>query len=187
MARLILASRSPQRTAILDQLGVEHVVAPTDAGELEAGDPLEVAAENARRKARAAIGRTDPAATVLGVDTVVALHGRILPKPGNEARARDWLDALSGARHRVIGGLCVIDDAGGERSAVSVTEVTFRALSPELVDWYLASGEWRERAGGYAIQGRGAALVQRIEGDYLNVVGLPVPSLLELLPELLGG
>jgi septum formation protein len=117
---------------------------------------------------------------VLGADTVVALGGRILDKPADTEQAREWLEGLSGRTHQVVGGLCVVDDEG-ERSALAVTEVDFRPLSPEMVSWYLATEEWRDRAGGYAIQGRGAALVQGIRGDYLNVVGLPVATFLDLV------
>jgi septum formation protein len=149
--------------------------------ERDQGGPPEVARENARRKARAVAGDQ-----VLGADTVVELDGRILPKPRDAAQARDWLEALSGRTHRVVGGLCVID-GHGERDAVEVTEVAFRTLQRGEVEWYLGTGEWEGKAGGYAIQGAGAALVARIDGDYTNVVGLSVPALLRLLPGLLAG
>jgi septum formation protein len=123
---------------------------------------------------------------VLGVDTVVALEDRIYGKPRDADEARDTLLALSGRSHTVLGGICLIEP-DRPRTALVRTVVEFRKLSAELIDWYLRSGEWRERAGGYAIQGRGAALVLRIEGDYLNVVGLPLATLLELAPWLLGG
>ncbi len=151
--------------------------------ELESGPPRQVAAVNARRKA-AAIAGGCAAAPVLGVDTVVALGGRIYGKPVDAAAARATLAALSGRRHAVISGVCLISGAA-ERTALATTIVEFRELEEELIDWYLGTGEWAGRAGGYAIQGRGAALVTRIEGDYLNVVGLPVASLLALAPELL--
>jgi septum formation protein len=147
------------------------------------GPPLDVALENAYRKAAAVAAQAGEAA-VLGVDTVVAVGTRIYGKPRDAEHARATLEALSGRRHTVISGVCVID-AGGIRSAPATTTVAFRARDPRLLDWYVASGEWRERAGGYAIQGRGAALVEAIEGDYFNVVGLPVPTLLDLMPHLL--
>jgi septum formation protein len=179
--RLILASRSPQRRAILEQLGVPFEVVVPDVVEIEVGDPTELALENARRKALAVGGEL-----VLGVDTVVALDGRIYGKPASKTEARDTLRALSGRVHTVISGVCV--RRGGASLAESAeTQVRFRELGQALLDWYLASGEWQERAGGYAIQGRGAALVGGIEGDYSNVVGLPVPTLLGLLPGLLAG
>ena len=122
---------------------------------------------------------------MLGADTIVCADGRIYGKPSDEDAARSTLRALSGRRHVVIGGVCLIE-RGRPRTAAARTEVEFRALGPELIEWYLGSGEWRERAGGYAIQGRGAGLVTRIDGDYLNVVGLPVAALIELAPWLLG-
>jgi septum formation protein len=164
---------------------VAFEVVPAGVQEASAGEPEGVARDNAARKARAVAERMGEDAVVVGVDTVVALGQRILPKPADGAEARRWLEALSDCVHRVVGGLWVIDQ-GGERSAVEVTEVAFRPLSAADVEWYLGTGEWRDRAGGYAIQGRGAALVAGIRGDYLNVVGLPVPALLGLLPDLLG-
>lgn len=185
MARLILASRSPQRRAILRQLGVDFEAVVPEVEELEEGPPEAVAVENAFRKAAAAAAADRPTGPVLGVDTVVCDGGgRIYGKPGDRDQARATLTALSGKRHTVVGGICLIEERG-PRTAVATTAVEFRPLSEEAIDWYLASGEWRERAGGYAIQGRGAALVLRIEGDYLNVVGLPVSTLLELAPWLL--
>jgi septum formation protein len=151
--------------------------------ELTAGPPHEVALENAYRKA-AAIAPSAPQAAVLGVDTLVSIGSRIWGKPAGEEAARETLRALGGRRHTVISGLCVI--VGGEaRTTAATTMVEFRALDDGLLDWYLDSGEWRERAGGYAIQGRGAALVAAIEGDYTNVVGLPVTALIELAPWLM--
>jgi septum formation protein len=141
--------------------------------ELSEGDPHAVALENARRKA-AAVGAAG-SELVLGVDTLVALDGRIYGKPADEAQARATLRALSGRTHQVISGIAL-----GARSATATTLVTFRDVEPWLED-YVATGEWRGRAGGYAIQGAGAVLVTRIEGDYLNVVGLPVATLIDLL------
>jgi len=123
---------------------------------------------------------------VLGVDTVVALDDRLLGKPSSETEAEGFIRALSGRTHRVVSGLCLVD-RGQVQEASERTEVKFRELPYPEIAWYLRTGEWRERAGGYAIQGRGAALVRRIEGDYLNVVGLPVARLLVLIPDLLAG
>jgi septum formation protein len=169
--RLILASRSPQRRAILNQLGFEFEVVVPDVEEVEGGDPRAMVVENALRKARSVPGHL-----VLGVDTTVVLDGRSYGKPSTEVEARTVLELLSGRTHEVWSGIAL-----NEQTATACTKVTFRSLSPGLLDWYLASGEWRERAGGYAIQGKGAALVERIEGDFWNVVGLPVPVLLDLL------
>jgi septum formation protein len=121
---------------------------------------------------------------VLGVDTVVVLDGVIYGKPADAAEARAVLARLSGRVHEVVSGLAVVE-AGETRTTSATTRVTFRDVDSATLDWYLATEEWRERAGGYAIQGRGAALVAGIEGDYLNVVGLPVTALLELLPGIL--
>jgi septum formation protein len=143
-----------------------------------------VVAENAYRKA-AAIAAGADGELVLGVDTIVTLGGQIYGKPADVEAARATLRVLSGHRHAVLSGVCLIE-GGRVRTAVSTTLVDFRALDDALLEWYLATGEWSSRAGGYAIQGRGAALVRSIEGDYLNVVGLPVATLLELAPEVLG-
>jgi septum formation protein len=144
-----------------------------------AGDPLWVAEENARRKALAVAA---PGELVLGADTDVALDGDILGKPADAAQAREFIARLAGRDHQVVGGIAVVD--GDLVTAVEVTTVRFRPLSDALVDWYVATGEWHGRAGGYAIQGAGAALVEAIHGDYLNVVGLPLARLLTLRPEL---
>lgn len=154
----------------------------SDAEELTDGDPVAVAVENARRKALA----VRAAAPVLGVDTVVVLDGAIYGKPAGAGEARATLERLSGRTHEVVSGIAVVED-GEPRTASATTRVTFRPLDAATLDWYLATEEWRERAGGYAIQGRGAALVAGIEGDYLNVVGLPVSALMELLPGILHG
>jgi septum formation protein len=183
-APLVLASRSPQRRAILEQLGVAFEVRAADVQELDAGPPHELAVENAYRKA-AAVAPAMPGALVLGVDTIVALGTRVYGKPSSEDEARATLHALAGRRHAVISGICLIE-GGRSQTAATTTTVEFRALDDGLIDWYLATNEWRDRAGAYAIQGRGAALIASIDGDYLNVVGLPVATLLELRPGLLG-
>jgi septum formation protein len=181
-SELILASRSPQRRAILEQLGIPfRVVVPDGVEELDTGPAHEVALENAYRKASAA---SAPDGIVLGVDTVVTVGARLYGKPADEDQARETLRALSGRLHAVISGVCLVED-GHARTAAAQTTVQFRALDERLIEWYVRSGEWRERAGGYAIQGRGAAIVTRIDGDYLNVVGLPVTILLELAPHVL--
>ena len=177
--QLILASRSPQRRAILEQLGVDfRVEAPAGVEELTGGEPRRLVVENALRKARSVTGEP-----VLGVDTAVVLDGRVYGKPRDEAEAETCLRRLSGRGHEVMSGIA-LRRGGAERTDVAVTRVRFRALESREISWYLRTGEWRGRAGGYAIQGRGAALVAGLEGDYLNVVGLPVPALATLAPEL---
>lgn len=143
--------------------------------------------ENALRKARAVVVAPGSEAVVLGVNTVVALDGGIYGKPVDEAAARGTLRLLSGVTHTVFSGVALLSSEGhpAERTAVVATEVVFRLLDDRLIDWYLATGEWRGRAGGYAIQGAGAVLVREVRGDYENVVGLPVATLLDLFPLLL--
>lgn len=173
---MILASASPQRREILTLLGVAFAHRPADVEEAAAGPPREVARGNARRKALA-VDRA-PGETVLGVDTLVATEHEIWGKPADAAAAAETLRRLSGRVHEVVSGFALVSDDGvveGEE----ITRVTFRTLDRDTVAWYLATGEWQGRAGGYAIQGRGAALVRGIEGDYLNVVGLPVGALLD--------
>jgi septum formation protein len=188
--QLVLASGSPQRRAILERLGARFTVRAPGVAEIQQGPPEQVALENARRKARAA-RRPGAEEAVLGCDTLVVLNGTIYGKPADERDARDTLGALGGATHEVLSGLVLLlpGAAGGnedtERTAIARTKVSFRAIGPELLDWYLATGEWRERAGGYAIQGAGAALVRAVSGDYENVVGLPLASLLDIYPQLL--
>jgi septum formation protein len=162
---------------------VAFIVRPSRIQEIEQGAPGEVALENALRKARA-VHRPETLETVLGCDTLVALDGSIYGKPRDEQEARTTLNALSGNTHEVVSGVALLLD-GEERTAIARTAVTFRRLDEQLATWYLATGEWRERAGGYAIQGAGAALVRAVEGDYENVVGLPLATLLDLCPELI--
>jgi septum formation protein len=177
----------------LDQIGIPFEVRVSGVEELEDGPAAEVALENAYRKAMAVAPSGDvpgqpvlPVLPVLGVDTVVSLGARNFGKPGDAAHAREMLSALAGRRHLVISGVCLIE---GERvrTAAARTVVEFRPLDAPGIDAYVATGEWRGRAGAYAIQGRGAILVNRIEGDYLNVVGLPVSALLDLAPGLIDG
>jgi septum formation protein len=148
--------------------------------ELTAGDPRELALENARRKALAV-----PSPLTMGADTDVALDGEILGKPAGAGQARDFLARLAGRDHHVVGGIALAEAGELAGTAVEVTTVRFRTLDEATIEWYVATEEWRGRAGGYAIQGAGAALVEAIHGDYLNVVGLPLARLLELRPELL--
>jgi septum formation protein len=178
---LTLASRSPQRRAILTQLGVSFRVAAPAVEEITEGSPEELVVENARRKA-AAVDRE----LVLGVDTTVAVDGRPHGKPGDRDEAAAVLRLLSGREHEVWSGIALRSARGTETRSARTT-VRFLTLSEDEVRWYLDTGEWRDRAGGYAIQGRGAALVEAIEGDFWNVVGLPVVALIELAPDLVVG
>jgi septum formation protein len=180
---LLLASTSPQRRAILEQLGLPFEVVAPRYEELD--DPRAPAADLVRRhaagKARSvAAGAGDR--PVLGVDTAVVVDHRSLGKPRDAAEAAAMLELLGGREHVVVSGLCVLGD-GWEAVEHEETRVRFRPLAPADVEAYVSSGEWQGRAGGYAIQSRGAALVERVDGDYLNVVGLPAALLVRLLAE----
>ena len=184
---LILASASPRRREILSSLGIPFKVVVPDVEEVEEGDPEEVVVENARRKALAGFASAGGRATTLGVDTEVVLDGRTLGKAADLAAARQRLEALSGRTHTVLSGVVVLDPergGPGERSALARSEVTFRDLDQATIGAYLASGEWRDRAGAYAIQGLGSILIGRVDGDFSNVVGLPVRTLLRVAPDL---
>ena len=176
---LILASSSPRRQAILTQLGVPFRVQAPDVEELTEGEPRALVVQNALLKLRAV-----PGERVLAVDSMVVWDGRARGKPADRAEAERWLGELSGRWHEVMGGVA-LREQGEERTGLAVTRVRFRELSQADIERYLASDEWRDRAGGYAIQELGAMLVEEIEGDYFNVVGLPVPALLRLMPSLL--
>jgi septum formation protein len=185
MPRLVLASGSPQRRAILEALGVPFEARTSDVEELDSGPAVVVARENALRKALAVRGTEGE--VVLGVDTVVATELELWGKPPNEDAARETLRVLAGRTHSVVSGFALVGPEG-VAAGDDTTLVTFRELDEPTIAWYVASGEWEGRAGGYAIQGRGGALVRRIEGDYLNIVGLPVGALLDagLLPPFAG-
>jgi septum formation protein len=182
--RLVLASSSPQRRDILASLGVAFDIRPSHVREDDEGPPVTVAQENALRKALACDRADDE--IVLAVDTLVATELEIWGKPPNEQAAIETIRRLSGRTHEVVSGFAFVR-GGDVRAGHEVTKVTFRELDERTIAWYIASREWEGRAGGYAIQGRGAALVRRIEGDYLNVVGLPVAALIDLWPDLMSG
>ena len=184
---ILLASTSPQRRAILEQLHVPFEVA---APRYEEHDPPDADAVSLVRghalgKARSVAGGAGDR-PVLGVDTTVVLDGRIYTKPSDAGDAERMLEALAGRTHMVVSGLALVTP-GWELVEDATTLVTFRRLTPRDLAMYVAGGEWEGRAGGYAIQGRGASIVERIEGDYLNVVGLPAALLVRLLAEHFAG
>jgi septum formation protein len=185
---LLLASTSPQRRAILEQLGIPFELAEPQYEEDDPpdADPVELVRRHARGKARSVANGAAPGQPVLAVDTTVALDGRIYAKPRDAGDAERMLEALAGRTHAVVSGLCLVTP-GWEVVEDDTTFVTFRPLTPRDLASYVATGEWEGRAGAYAIQGRGAALVERIEGDYLNVVGLPAALLVKLLAERFAG
>jgi septum formation protein len=176
-----LASTSPQRRAILEQLRIPfEVLAPRYREDDDHdADPVALVRSHAEGKARSVADQTRER-PVLGVDTTVVLDGRIYGKPAGAGAAEQMLDALGGRTHEVVSGLCLLTPGWVEIDH-AVTRVTFRELDPADLAVYVASGEWEGRAGAYAIQGIGAGLVERIDGDYLNVVGLPAALLVRLL------
>lgn len=182
-APLILASASPRRLALLRQAGYEpDSIEPAEIDETpHPGElPRPLARRLAMEKARFLTERR-PGAWILAADTVVACGRRILPKPTTPEAARDCLVLLSGRRHRVFGSVRVIDPAGNGRSRDVVTAVAFKRLSPDEIESYAAGGEWQDKAGGYAIQGRAGAFVRFLGGSYFNVVGLPLYETVTLL------
>lgn len=184
---LLLASRSPQREAILHQLHIPFdVVAPRYEEDWPAdADAVEAVRRHARGKAESVADLAEER-PVLGVDTAVVLRGRVFGKPQDASDAERMLEELSGTTHLVVSGLCLLTP-GWEELAHESTRVSFRELDPRELGVYVGTGEWEGRAGGYAIQGRGAALVRCIDGDYFNVVGLPVALLVRLLAERFAG
>jgi septum formation protein len=154
------------------------------------GDPRELVVRNALRKVEEVAAREEGALVIAG-DTEVVIDDEVLGQPGSEAEARSHLERLSGREHQVLGGLALVEagsKGGAEpRTGVDVSAVAFRKLEPTLLEAYLASGEWRGRAGSYAIQGLGSALVDAVRGDVSNVIGLPVGLLLRLAPDLVTG
>ena len=176
MTRLVLASASPRRRDLLARLGVvPDAVIPADIDEtpLKAELPRLYAARMAAEKAAAVCAREE-GTLVLAADTVVAAGRRILPKTEDEDEARQALSLLSGRRHRVLSAITLIDRAGRARHRLSTTIVTFKPFTDEELSAYLASGEWRGKAGAYAIQGRAEALIRAISGSHSGVVGLPL-------------
>jgi septum formation protein len=186
--RIILASRSPQRRTLLKALGVDFKAIAPEIEETSEGEPREVVLANALAKGRAVAARRRKGTLVIAGDTEVVVDGRVVGQPAFEGEARWCLETLP-RTHEVLGALALIgpDRVDGElsiRTGVESTRVTFGNLDQELIDRYLTSGEWRGRAGGYAVQGLGSALVDGIDGEVSNVIGLPIQLLLRLAPEL---
>ena len=181
--QLVLASASPRRAELLRTAGFTFDVRPADVDETPgpAEPPASYALRVARDKALAAAGRADgDDVWILAADTVVVVGGQMLGKPADHSDARRMLSMLSGAVHEVLTAV-VVRHGGEETSEVVSTRVRFTALSPAEIDWYVASGEPDGKAGGYAIQGLGSRFVDRIEGSWSNVVGLPVATVYRML------
>ena len=178
---LVLASGSPRRKELLERVGLAFRVAPAQVDEsLEPGEPAGRAARRLARAKAAVVAGREPEAAVLAADTLVALEDQILGKPRDETEARHMLERLSGREHVVVTGFC-LRHQGGEAHGLGSTRVRFRRLSRAEITAYVASGEPRGKAGAYAVQGLGAALVEEVCGSYTNVVGLPLAACVELM------
>jgi septum formation protein len=183
---LILASASPRRRELLQLAGIPLEIIPSQADErfLQGESPEEHVRRVARAKAME-VGRQHPGRWVLGADTVVAIDGRVLGKPGDSREAEEMLRDLSQREHRVLTGFCILRyPSMEERGGTVISRVKFKSLSPEEVRWYINTGEPFDKAGGYAIQGKGAFMVKEVHGSYTNVVGLPLCEVVEALREL---
>lgn len=181
--RLVLASASPRRLVLLSQIGItpDHVVAAEIDETVRLGErPVDLAKRLAAAKAGYVVAKFS-GDWVLGADTVVACGRRVLPKAADEAEARECLKLLSGRRHRVHGGIALINGDGRLHARVVTTTVVFKRLSGPEIDAYIENGEWHDKAGGYAVQGAAAAFVPKIIGSYTNVVGLPLAETAALL------
>ncbi len=179
--RLVLASASPRRLELLGRLGLQFDLAPAQIDEsLLPGEDAATAARRLAELKAAAVAADQPGAAVLAADTLVTIEGRILGKPADQAQAKEMLGLLSGREHRVVTGFCLRAD-GWQEAGLAESRVRFRALSQAEIDSYLVSGEPRDKAGAYAVQGVGAALVESVSGSYTNVVGLPLAACVALL------
>ena len=177
---LILASESPRRRELLTQAGIQFTVKSAHAEEISEGDPEEVTIRNATAKA-SAVQKLYPESPVIGADTIVYLNGHIFGKPKDTEDARRMLEALSGQWHQVYTGVAVADGAGRIYTACTMTDVHFIQMTDDEIDAYIATGEPFGKAGAYAIQGRAGSFIDRIEGSYSNVIGLPLTTVRELL------
>ena len=177
---LILASKSPRRKELLKQIGIPFVVVVSDAEEVSGNSwtPAALVVENAKRKARA-VAEKYPDSPVLGADTVVSSEGKIFGKPKDKDEARKMLTALSGKMHEVTTGLALINRNEIRTTSVT-TKVFFDTMTKADIDAYIATEESMDKAGAYAIQGKAARFIEKIEGSYSNVVGLPLNALIQL-------
>ncbi|MBA4393365.1 MAG: septum formation inhibitor Maf [Desulfobacca sp.] len=185
---LILASGSPRRKALLADLGIQLKIVSTEIPEWPEQNeiPLSFSRRMARRKTEL-VSAVYPNHWVLGADTVVVLEKRIFGKPENSREAKKFLQALSGKTHQVITSFCLKNQVLKRSTTRSVSSrVTFKTLSPQEIDWYIRTGEPLDKAGAYAIQGKGAFCVQKMRGSYTNVVGLPISEVLETLEKYTG-
>lgn len=186
MKKIVLASKSPRRHEILEMSGIEHEVITSECEEdIEAESPSELVMQLSARKAGAVselLKDSKAEAVVIGSDTIVYFEGKVLGKPADESEAFRMLSALSGNTHSVFTGVTLMDTASGkEETFFEETKVTFYEVEEEEIRAYIETGDPMDKAGSYGVQGRGAFLVKRIEGDYFTVVGLPVAHLIRVL------
>lgn len=179
---IVLASSSPRRRQLLEMLGIAHEVVPAEVPEVrEPGELPETMAVRLARAKAVAVARSRPGVPVLGADTVVVVDEEVLGKPVDDRDAARMLGTLSGRAHRVITAVALADGNGTVHERCDITRVWFRGLSPELIDAYVATGEPLDKAGSYGVQGYGAVLVERVDGDFFGVMGLPLRLVVELL------
>lgn len=182
--KVILASGSPRRRELLHEMGIEFEIDVSDVDETASGAPEEMVCILAERKARAVAEKREEG-LIVAADTLVALDGHALGKPEDEADAKKMLLGLSGRTHDVFTGVCVMDAASGRALvAAERSGVKFRLITEEEIEAYLATGEYKDKAGSYAIQGLGGAFVEAFEGSRTNIIGLPVEKLTEMLLEM---
>jgi nucleoside triphosphate pyrophosphatase len=181
---IVLASGSPRRRHLLEMLGIEHEVLPADVPErAQPGERPETMAVRLARAKAVAVQSLRPTDLVLAADTVVVVDDEILGKPADAADAMAMLAKLSGRDHRVITGIALARSSETVLERFDVSRVTFRALTPEVIAEYVATGEPLDKAGSYGVQGQGAVLVERVEGDFFSVMGLPLRLVVDLLAE----
>lgn len=181
---IVLASSSPRRHTLLEMLGIEHIVDPADIEEeIDSNEPAESLAVRLAREKATTVAERHPDLVVLSADTLVVLESEILGKPSSAADAKSMIEKLSGREHRVVTAVAVARDKT-VLDRCDVTRVWFRELSDEMISAYVATGESMDKAGSYGVQGYGAVLVDRIEGDYFGVMGLPLRLVADLLEEL---
>jgi septum formation protein len=181
--RLILASSSPRRITLLRELGIDFsAVAPDVDEEVKAGEPPRKAAVRLALEKATTVSKDYPLSAVIGADTLVLLKEEILGKPGDEQEAQKMLERLGGKEHTVITGVALVRDGGRfHLTGAAKTKVTMKPLTQEEIAWYIQTGEPMDKAGAYALQGKGAIFIERIRGCYTNVIGLPLPTLGKML------
>lgn len=183
--KIYLASKSPRRKEILEKLGFQVVLVDSDYEEDNTLDvePLDLAKMHAKGKAKAALKNVD-SGLVLGGDTFVVLESKVIGKPVDRDDAKNMLKMMSGKTHKVISGVCIIDKVSGKEVVkTDVTKVTFIELSDEVLEKYLDVAAYADKAGSYAVQGEASVFVEKIEGSFTNIIGLPEELLLEILKE----